>query len=138
MKTSINEVLRRVKTLIIPYMLILCVCLIIKLMYSKEAIYFAVNGIHTTFLDSLAPYVTDLGNGWTAIAIGLIFLLFSYRKGFIILTSYAITSISAQILKYIFDAPRPKLYFKDNISRMYFVKGVDILSLHSFPSGHTV
>ena len=37
-----------------------------------------------------------------------------------------------------FDAPRPKLYFKDQLSRIHFVKGVEMLSVHSFPSGHTV
>jgi membrane-associated phospholipid phosphatase len=89
-------------------------------------------------MDFLAPFATDLGNGWTAVIIGLLWLLFSYRRGFIILSAYAVTSLSAQGLKYIFDAPRPKLYFKDQLSRIHFVKDVDILSLHSFPSGHTV
>ncbi|HTE00012.1 MAG TPA: phosphatase PAP2 family protein [Mucilaginibacter sp.] len=138
MKQSLNEVLRRVKWLIIPYLPILCACLIIKLTFSRETIYFTVNGINSPVMDFLAPFATDLGNGWTAIIIGLIWLMFSYRKGFIILTAYGVTSITAQILKYIFDAPRPKLYFKDQLSRIHFIKEIDMLSLHSFPSGHTV
>jgi membrane-associated phospholipid phosphatase len=67
-----------------------------------------------------------------------ILVLFSYRKAFIVASGFAVTSITAQIIKYLFDAPRPKLYFKDQLGRIHFVKGVDILSLHSFPSGHTV
>lgn len=138
MKTNINEVFNRIKWLIIPYLLILCICLVIKLTCSRETIYFTVNGLHAPIYDWMAPYVTDLGNGWTAIVIAIILTLFSYRKAFMVASAYAVTSITAQIFKYIFDAPRPKLYFKELLSRMYFVKGVDVLSTHSFPSGHTV
>jgi membrane-associated phospholipid phosphatase len=138
MKTSLNEVFRRIKWLIIPYLLILCICLIIKLAWPRETIYFTVNGINNPIGDFLAPFVTDLGNGWTAIALSIILLLFSYRKAFILATAYAVTSITAQIIKYIFAAPRPKLYFKDQLTHIHFVKGVDILSANSFPSGHTV
>ena len=51
--------------------------------------------------------------------------------------SYAITSISAQIIKHIFNTPRPKLYFKDQLTNIHYVKGIDILQYGSFPSGHT-
>jgi len=138
MKKSMNEVLRRIRTFLIPYLLILCVCLVIKLVYTKAVIYFAVNSLYNPPADRLAPYVTDIGNGWTAVAIAVILTLFNYRRALIVASSYAVTSLSAQILKYIFDAPRPKLYFKDQISKIHFVKAVEILSLHSFPSGHTV
>jgi membrane-associated phospholipid phosphatase len=138
MKMSINEVFRRIKWLIIPYLLILCICLIIKLVWPRETIYFTVNGINNPIGDFLAPFVTDMGNGWMAVAIAIILLLFSYRKAFIMATAYAVTSISAQIIKYIFAAPRPKLYFKDQLTHIHFIKGVDILSTNSFPSGHTV
>jgi len=138
MKKSMNEVLRRIRTFLIPYLLILCVCLVIKLVYTKAVIYFAVNSLYSPLADRLAPYVTDIGNGWTAVAIAVILTLFNYRRALIVASSYAVTSLSAQILKYIFDAPRPKLYFKDQISKIHFVKAVEILSLHSFPSGHTV
>lgn len=138
MKTSMNGVLRRIKWLLIPYLLILCICLVIKLTFSRETIYFAVNGLNSPIADFLAPFVTDLGNGWFAVIIAAVLTLFSYRKAFIVATAYAVTSITAQILKFIFDAPRPKLYFKEELKRIHFVKAVDILSFHSFPSGHTV
>ena len=138
MKTSLNEVLRSIKWLTVPYLLILCLCLVIKLVFTREEIYFSVNRVHSPYTDFLAPFVTDIGNGWTAVGIAAILTLFSYRKAFIVATAYAVTSVSAQILKFMFDAPRPKLYFKDQLEKIYFVKGVDILSLHSFPSGHTV
>jgi membrane-associated phospholipid phosphatase len=138
MKMKINEVLVRIKWLLVPYLVILCICLVLKLTFSRETIYFTVNGIYSPLADFLAPIATDLGNGWTAIAIAAVLLLFSYRKAFIAATAFAVTAITAQILKYFFDAPRPMLYFKDQLSSIHFVKGVEMLRVHSFPSGHTV
>jgi membrane-associated phospholipid phosphatase len=138
MKMKINEVLVRIKWLLVPYLVILCICLVLKLTFSRETIYFTVNGIYSPLADFLAPIATDLGNGWTAIAIAVVLLLFSYRKAFIAATAFAVTAITAQILKYFFDAPRPMLYFKDQLSSIHFVKGVEMLRVHSFPSGHTV
>jgi membrane-associated phospholipid phosphatase len=124
--------------MVVPYLLILIICLVIKLTFSRYQVYFAVNNLNTPVADFLAPYITDLGNGWFAIALSLVFLFFSYRKAFIIATSYAVTSLSAQIVKYIFIAPRPKMYFGHQIDHAHFVKGIYILSTYSFPSGHTV
>lgn len=138
MKISLSSVLRKIRWMVIPYLLILVICLIIKLAFTRQEIYFAVNSHYYNFADLVAPYVTDLGNGWTTVAIAAIMVLFSYRKALILASAYAVTSLSAQIIKYIFDAPRPKLYFKDQLSKIHFVKAVEILSYHSFPSGHTV
>ena len=135
---NINEVLRSIKWLLIPYLLILCICLVIKLVYAREEIYFTVNGLNSPLADFLAPYATDLGNGWTAVVMSAILALFSYRKAFILVTSWAVTSLSAQLIKHIVKAPRPKLYFHDQLSRIHFVKGMYIDMHDSFPSGHTV
>src|ERR1700753_3586261 len=113
MKMSMNEVLRRIKWLLIPYLLILCICLLIKLTYSRETIYFTVNGLNSPVADFLAPFATDLGNGWFAVIIAAILTLFSYRKAFIVVTAWGVTSITAQIIKNIVKSPRPKLYFQD-------------------------
>ena len=124
--------------MVVPYLLILIICLFIKLTFSRPEIYFAVNSLNTPLTDFLAPFITDLGNGWTAVILAAIFVLFSYRKAFILATGWAITSLSAQLIKFIFVAPRPKLYFGHQIDHAHFVKGIDILSTYSFPSGHTV
>lgn len=124
--------------MVIPYLLILLICLVIKLTFTRPEIYFAVNGLNSPAADFLAPYITDLGNGWMTVVIALVLLLFSYRKALIVASSYAITSLFAQVVKYIFDLPRPQLYFGDKIKHAHFVKGVYILSFNSFPSGHTV
>jgi membrane-associated phospholipid phosphatase len=138
MNKGLKEIWNDNKYFLIPYAILLLICIVIKLSFTKDEIYFAVNSRHTGWQDAIAPYVTDLGNGWTTVALSAIFLLFSYRKAFLLASAYALTSLSAQGLKFIFDAPRPKLYFAKQLDKIYFVKGTDQLSYHSFPSGHTV
>jgi len=138
MNIRIKDVLYKIRMFFIPYLVVLAACLIIKLTCSREEIYFAVNSHNYAWAGAVAPYCTDLGNGWTTVALAAVLLLFNYGKSFVLAVTYAVTSIFAQIVKHIFDAPRPILYFKDQLAHIHFVKGVYMLSLHSFPSGHTV
>jgi membrane-associated phospholipid phosphatase len=138
MNIGIKDVLYRLRWFFIPYIIVLAACLLIKLTYSREEIYYAVNGIYSSWADTAAPYITDIGSGLTAVGLVIVFLMFSYRKAFIMATAFIVTSLLAQVLKYFFAAPRPKLYFEQELSKIHFVKGVEQLSLHSFPSGHTV
>ncbi len=138
MNLSIKDILYRVRFFFIPYLILLSLCLIVKLLYSRADIYFTINSFHNTFTDTIAPYITDIGEGLTIVILSIVIALFNYRKAFILAGSYAITAILAQIIKHIINAPRPKLYFASELKRMYFVKGVEIYSYNSFPSGHTV
>jgi membrane-associated phospholipid phosphatase len=138
MNIGINDVLKQVRLFFIPYLILLCACLTVKVMFTKEAIYFAVNSLHSPLADQLAPYVTDMGNGWTAITLSALLVLYNYRIAFLMASSYAITSLSAQVAKFIFDAPRPTLLYNNKLSSIHLVKGVYMLQYHSFPSGHTV
>lgn len=138
MNLRITDILYRVRFFFIPYLILICGCLIIKLLYSREAIYFAVNAIHNTSADLVAPYVTAAGAGLTVVIVSAIIALFNYRKACLLTTSYGVTAIIAQIIKHLINAPRPKLYFIDQLEKIYFVEGVEIYSHNSFPSGHTV
>jgi membrane-associated phospholipid phosphatase len=138
MNISIKDVLQRIRPFFILYLILLAACLVIKLIFTKDQIYFAVNTRYNDFLDTIEPYITDLGNGWTIVAVVVIVVLFNYRIAFLLATTFAITSLSVQVAKFFFDAPRPQLYFKDQLSKLHFVKGVEMLSHNSFPSGHTL
>lgn len=137
MNIGIKDVLQQIRLFFVLYLILLIACLLIKLTYSKEVIYYAVNSRYTAWEDFIAPYITDLGNGWTVVVIVLITVLFNYRKAFLMATTFALTSLLAQSIKFIFEAPRPQLYFKDQLSKIHFVKAVEMLSNYSFPSGHT-
>lgn len=138
MNIRIKDVLQQIKPFFILYLVLLSCCLIVKLTFTKEEIYFAVNERYSYWADFIAPYITDLGNGWTIVALSAFATLFNYRVGFLLITTFLITSLWVQIVKFIFDAPRPRLYFEHQLSRLHFVKGVQLLSHNSFPSGHTL
>ncbi|HWZ14432.1 MAG TPA: phosphatase PAP2 family protein [Mucilaginibacter sp.] len=138
MNIGIKGVLQQIRLFFILYLILLAACLVIKLVFTKDEIYFVVNTRHTDFLDTIEPYITDLGNGWAIVILAAFFTLYNYRIAFLTATTFLITSLAVQLAKFIFDAPRPKLYFKDQITKLHFVKGVEILSHNSFPSGHTL
>ncbi|MDB5124126.1 MAG: bcrC [Mucilaginibacter sp.] len=138
MNIGIKGVLQQIRVFFILYIILLAICLVIKLVFTKDEIYFAVNTRHTDLLDNIEPYITDLGNGWAIVILAAFFTLYNYRIAFLTATTFVITSLAVQLAKFIFDAPRPKLYFKDQVSKLHFVKGIEILSHNSFPSGHTL
>jgi len=138
MNIGIKDVLYKIRWFFVPYLLVLMACALIKFSYTRAEIYFAVNSHNFAFGDIIAPYLTDLGNFWAVVVIAAILSLFNYSRAFLMLLINAITALFAQVVKHIFDAPRPTLYFQNQISRIHLVKGVDMLKLHSFPSGHTV
>ena len=133
-----KQILYQLRWFFIPYLILLGICLIIKLTCTREEIYYAVNSLYSNWADAAAPYITNVGSGWTVVVLTLILLLFSFRNAFLFATANIVTALVAQTLKHYFDAPRPQLYFKDQLDRIHFVLGTEQLSLHSFPSGHTV
>ena len=138
MKLRINEVLYQLRFFFIPYLIILSSCLIIKLLYTRESIYFEVNGHHYAYADRFFCYATDFGNGLAVPIIAVILLLYSRRKAFLLVSSFLVAALLCQIIKRIVHAPRPSIYFKDQLTHIYFIKGIRMLSWNSFPSGHTV
>ncbi|MBW4890809.1 phosphatase PAP2 family protein [Mucilaginibacter sp. HMF5004] len=136
MNNSIISVLHKIRFFLYPYLILLIACLAIKAIYSKDVIYYTVNGWHFDFGDVLFDYATYLGDGLIVVLICLIALAYNYRKGFLLASSYLITSIVAQVIKRVMNLPRPIHYFTDT-SHMYLVKGVVMLNSLSFPSGHS-
>ncbi|WP_157799167.1 phosphatase PAP2 family protein [Mucilaginibacter auburnensis] len=133
-----RHILYQVRWFLIPFLIVLAICLIIKLTYTREEIYFYVNALYSPWADNAAPYITNMGSGWTVVVLGLALILYNYRFAFLVSTANIVSALVAQVLKRYFDAPRPQLYFKDQLDRIHFVIGTEQLSLHSFPSGHTV
>jgi membrane-associated phospholipid phosphatase len=138
MNKGIRGVLQQIKLFFILYLVLLAACLVIKFLFSRQDIFFAVNSRHSDWADLIAPYLTDLGNGWTIIILSVIVALFNYRVAFLLATTYGVTSIVAQVIKHLVNAPRPKLLFHNQLSHIHFVKGLYIDTIGSFPSGHTV
>ena len=109
----------------------------ILLFFSKADGFFLLNPYHNNFLDWLFIFVTYLGDGIFPIAVGL--LLFFFKKRFLslmVISSYLLSGLIAQILKYFILEARPAV-FLEKIKYDYFITDVTLHNYHSFPSGHT-
>jgi membrane-associated phospholipid phosphatase len=95
------------------------------------------NPLHHNYLDFFFIPVTYLGDGLFVIALALI--LFFIKKKFLslmIVSSYLLSGIIAQVLKYFIEEARPA-YYLEKTNYPYFIDGVTLHNFHSFPSGHT-
>ncbi len=109
----------------------------ILLFYSKSDGFFLLNPYHNRFLDWFFIFFTYLGDGFFCVAAGL--LLFLFKKKYLalmVISSYLLSGILAQVLKYFILEARPAV-FLGKIKYDYFITDVTLHNYHSFPSGHT-
>ena len=108
-------------------------------LFSKLDIFMALNGFHWIGLDYFFRFYTYLGDGICSMLVILLFVgRKKYRIAGILLLAFIVTGVLIYVLKSVFLAPRPNLYFQE-ISFVYhhFVPGVALYNSGSFPSGHT-
>lgn len=124
------------KGFFVPYLLFLVFGLIILLSFKKGEVLLFINANHNQYLDIFYKYVTNLGEGYYFAVVIIILGLFRVKYFVQGLLLFIFTGLSAQILKKLFDEPRPISFFGDSII-LNFVDGVDVYSWDSFPSGHS-
>ena len=126
------------KIFLLAYSVFLIITMPVLLMYSKEEIHIFLNGFFSPFLDEFFKNLTFLGSGIFVASVGIFAMLFSIRKSFFILITWAGTGIIIQVLKRLVftDVVRPARFF-EGIYPLHLVEGVKLYSLHSFPSGHS-
>ena len=120
----------------VGYFLLMLIAVFILIGYSKADGFILMNPLHSNFLNQLFIPLTYLGDGIFVIALGIV--LFFLKRRFLslmILSSYAISGIIAQVLKYFIVEARPA-YYLEKINYPYFIDGVTLHNFHSFPSGH--
>ncbi|MGI4727596.1 MAG: phosphatase PAP2 family protein [Janthinobacterium lividum] len=138
MKAELKTTCKKISKLLHPYFALLLICMVLMLVFSKEEIYFAINHRHAVFTDVFFAKLTVLGAGVGCIVIVLITFLINFRTGFLLLSSYLLTFIISQTIKHLVKAPRPHLFFSKKLHDIYLIKGVVMLDVNSFPSGHSV
>lgn len=123
----------------IPYSVFLIGTGIAQLLYRQGIISLEVNRYSNPFADLFFKYVTHLGDGAFVIGAGLVMLYRSRPKGILVLLSYAISGIFAQMIKHFGfpQEPRPAEYFSGMMQHLHTVEGVELSHWNSFPSGHT-
>ncbi len=89
-----------------------------------------INDAATPWLDGVFGIVSGLGDGLAVALLCAVAMLFRLREGLAMLAAFVMSGLIAQLLKRLFDAPRPPAVF-DHVH----VLGQP-LTAHSFPSGH--
>lgn len=113
------------------------IAIFILLAYSKADGFYLMNAWHCSFLNFIFIYSTYLGDGFFCIISGILLFIFKKRGlGLMVIASYALSGIIAQVLKYYIVEARPAVFLKDT-SYPYFIDDVTLHNLHAFPSGHT-
>ena len=134
---TLPQLYRENRYFFIEFLIFILVTVPVLIFYSKAEGFILLNPYHTDFLNFIFIPLTYLGDGFFCVAVGL--LLFILKKRFLslmVLSSYAISGIIAQILKgYIVEA-RPAVYLKDS-TYQYFIENVTLHNFHAFPSGHS-
>lgn len=109
------------------------------LFMEKEFLSLWLNKLHNPFLDFLFKYSTYLGDGWLLIPLFLFVLSRNYFLSLVFALATVIESVLVQlVLKngFFADVVRPIKYIAQS-NLLHRVDGVDIHTMHSFPSGHT-
>lgn len=96
-----------------------------------------INGHHSPMLDRFFVNVTNLGQGWIFVPLVVITLFIRFYYSIMCLTIWVMHGLVCSVLKRLIfsDVLRPTGVL-DHAS-LYFIPGIDVHSLHSFPSGHT-
>lgn len=118
------------------YFSALFIGLITLLLISKGDVVLLLNRNHSPFLDHLFLITDNIGEGIVFLIVLLVIGAFRFGNLVKGLSVFLGTGLIIQILKNIFDMPRPKLYLSPNHS-LYFVPGVNVHEYLSFPSGHS-
>ena len=121
------------------YLIALAIASYYLLSYDKLIIHQMVNyWVGNPVANTFYKYFTNVGDGIFAVAIGVIVLLMSMKRGVYVLLSYAGAGITSTILKASVNYTRPFAffdYYKKHL-KLNIVDGVEMLGERSFPSGH--
>lgn len=134
------DLLRKNRFFFIPYALLWVAVGILQLIFSQEELIRWVNDHNTTEADFFFQNATYLGDGAFFVLLVIILFISSKRHGLLALGSFAVSSLLSIFLKQVVfnGRPRPALVFAESKWAYHVIKGLDIYTINSFPSGHTI
>lgn len=129
--------IRSNRIFLLLYSLLIILSAVTYLILSKSDGFILLNPYHSRSLDLVFRFITFLGDGIFIAALALLlFILRKKRLAALVISSYALSGIIAQVLKALVASPRPKTYF-ENSDYVLLVDKSTLYSIGSFPSGHT-
>ena len=135
---SFKTIYTKSKVYLISFLLVFMGFAFFLAYYGKANSFILLNPYHSKSLDLFFSKFTFFGDGLFVVilAVILFFISKTQRLSILILISYIVSGLLAQLLKHSFNAPRPKVFFNTN-TYQHFIDGVSIANCESFPSGHT-
>ncbi|NEU07781.1 phosphatase PAP2 family protein [Flavihumibacter sp. R14] len=128
--------LRQHRTFVISYLLFLVLGYVIQLAIPKTELFLLTNRHYNETLDYVFKVITMIGDGFTMVLIGLGMLFVRYRYSVVTVLAYAYSSVVVQIVKRLFNSPRPSKFF-EGINPIRTLDGYPLYEWNSFPSGHS-
>jgi len=98
--------------------------------YYNTPLFLWINGWSSTLLDLPLGIISGLGDGLVIALVVAVVALYRVRLGLAALMAFIVSGLVAQLLKRIFDLPRPPAVFE----HVHLLGHA--LQSHSFPSGH--
>ncbi|HXH64537.1 MAG TPA: phosphatase PAP2 family protein [Mariprofundaceae bacterium] len=105
--------------------------LLVPAWYFNHPLFLLINGWHGAAADAVLGVISGLGDGLPAVVLLTALMLWRFQAGLAGMAGYAMSGILAQVLKHLFDMPRPPAVFEH-----VHVLGAALTS-RSFPSGHS-
>ncbi len=125
---------------IFPFLVWVATGAFLLLFFSKRDLFFVPNTHYSDFADVVMFYTTWMGQGEVIIPVLVFLMLFRrFRNWWYFATASVCNLIPffiQQILKSVFDSPRPRLLFYDRLWMHYLPEWPVYLS-RGFPSGHS-
>lgn len=134
---TLQSLYKQNRIFFIGYFLLAVLALFVLSCYSKADGFVLMNPYHSVILNQFFIPYTLVGHG--AFVIGIAIILFILKKRFLslmVISSFLLSGIIAQVLKYFILEARPALYL-EKFNYPYFIDHVTLHNFHSFPSGHT-
>lgn len=128
--------LRQHRIFVIMYLGFLILGYLIHLTLPKAELFLLTNKHHHIAFDNIFKIVTMIGDGSTMVFVGVGMLFVKYRYSVVTILAYAYSSVVVQIIKRIFNEPRPKKFF-EGINPIRTLEGYPNYEWNSFPSGHS-
>jgi membrane-associated phospholipid phosphatase len=139
---NVTEIIKKNRIFFLPYIILLIISIILIITQSKADIHIAFNSFHNSFLDTVMPFYTYLGDGAVSFVLLIVFLFIKYRFAVASAISNILVIVSTYLLKQIIfnNEARPRKFFSEIYTEnyiLYFVPGTNPEMLDSFPSGHS-
>lgn len=137
MQIRFPSLLRQNHVFFLSYLFLLAACLVTVGIFTETDLFLGINAAASPALDGFFLAWTWLGNGLTMMLAAVALLFVKFRYAVLTLLAYGYTSVFAQVLKRVFNAPRPVQYYLGQ-EQIRIPPGLDAHHWYSFPSGHAV